>query len=169
MDTFETIRTIRSVREFDTARAVPDEIITRILNAGRLSGSSKNTQPWQFILIQNRNTLNELSKCGDYAEHLTRANFGIALLTEKTKRGDYDAGRCSQNMMLAAWNDGVGSCIASMHREQDAKKILGIPEEWTLQMVISFGYPAAAPATGTKPPRKGGRNTLDEILHRERW
>lgn len=166
MDTFETIRTVRSVREFDAARTVPDEVITRILNAGRLSGSSKNTQPWQFILIKDRNILVELSKCGDYAQHLQRANFGIAIVTEKTKRAEYDAGRCSQNMFLAAWNDGVGSCIATMHRQQEAKQVLGIPDEYVIQQVISFGYPTSE---YLRPPRKGGRNELEQILHTDRW
>lgn len=166
MDTFETIRTIRSVREFDTSRAVPEEIITRILDAGRLSGSSKNTQPWQFILIRDRAILIELSKGGDYAKHLAGANFGVALLTDATKRAEYDAGRCSQNMMLAAWSDGVGSCIASMHREQEANRILHTPDTYKLQQIISFGYPAS---TQARPPRKGGRRSLTEILHHERW
>src|SRR5262249_36349576 len=118
MDTLDAIRTIRSVRDFEE-RDVPDEIITHILNAGRWSGSSKNTHPWQFVLIKNRETMDELSKCGDYAQHLKRANFAIVILTEKTKRADYDAGRCSQNMFLAAWDEGIGSCIASMHRQED--------------------------------------------------
>lgn len=165
MDTLEAIRTVRSVRDFEK-RDVPDEIITRILNAGRWSGSSKNTQPWQFILIKDRHVLTELSKCGDYAQHLLRANFAIAILTDKTKRAEYDAGRCSQNMFLAAWNEGVGSCIASMHREQDAKRVLGVPDAYAINQVISFGYP-----TGEylHPPKKGGRNELDAMLHRERW
>lgn len=165
MDTFETIRTIRSVRDFE-ARAVPEEVITRILNAGRLSGSSKNTQPWQFILIKDRTRLDDLAKCGDYAEHLRRANFAIVLVTEKMKRAEYDAGRCSQNMMLAAWNEGIGSCIASMHREQDAKHVLGVPADYFIQQVISFGYPTAG---YTRPPRKGGRNELESLMHFERW
>lgn len=165
MDTYEAVRTIRSVRDFQ-ARAVPDEMIMRILNAGRLSGSSKNTQPWQFILVKDRDALNELSACGDYAQHLKRANFAIVLLTEQTKRADYDAGRCSQNMMLAAWNEGVGSCIASMHREGDAKRVLGVPGEFTIQQVISFGYPTKE---YVHPPRKGGRSDLQDILHQERW
>jgi nitroreductase len=165
MDTFEAIRTVRSVRDFER-RDVPDDVILRILNAGRLSGSSKNTQPWQFILIKDRQVLNELSKCGDYASHMTRANFGITILTVKTKRAEYDAGRCSQNMFLAAWNEGVGSCIATMHREQDAKKVLGVPDEYSIQQVISFGYPTRE---YLHAPRKGGRNLLDEILHYERW
>lgn len=169
MDTFEVIRTIRSVREFDTERPVPEVVVMRILNAGRLSGSSKNTQPWQFILVNDRNILIDLAECGDYAAHLRRADFGIAILAEKAKRAEYDAGRCSQNMMLAAWNDGVGSCIATMHREADAKKVLGIPEEWTIQVVISFGYPTAVALQLATPPRMGGRKALQDVVHHERW
>lgn len=169
MDTFETIKTIRSVREFDLTRPVPDETITRILNAGRLSGSSKNTQPWEFILIRDRSTLAALSKCGDYAQHLAGAAFGIAIVTQVTKRAEYDSGRCSQNMMLAAWNEGVGSCIASMHREQDAKHILDIPAEFSISQVISFGYPTDKVLERIPTPRAGGRRTLSEILHTDRW
>lgn len=165
MDTLEAIRTVRSVRDFER-RDVPDEIVTRILNAGRWSGSSKNTQPWQFILIKDKTVLTDLSKCGDYAQHLTRANFAIAILTETAKRAAYDAGRCSQNMFLAAWNDGVGSCIASMHREQDAKRVLGVPDNYAIQQVISFGFPTDE---YLHPPRRGGRNELDGMLHYERW
>jgi len=165
MDTLEAIRTIRSVRDFEP-RPVPDDIITRILHAGRWSGSSKNTQPWQFILIKDRVILERLSECGNYAQHLKRAALAIAIVTEKTKRADYDAGRCSQNMMLAAWNDGVGSCIASMHREEDAKRVLGVPPEYTIQQVISFGFPTAE---YLHPPRKGGRAPLETMVHYERW
>ncbi len=166
MDTFEAIRTIRAVRQFET-RAVPPEVITRVLNAGRLTGSSKNTQPWHFILIQDRKIMDELSKCGNYAEHLRQANFAIAVITEKTASASYDAGRCCQDLMLEAWNEGVGSCIATMHRRVDAERVLGIPGAYELQQVISFGYPA--PGVIAPTPRKGGRKPLDEILHHEKW
>lgn len=165
MDTHEAIRTVRSVRDFEP-RDVPDEIIARILNAGRLSGSSKNTQPWQFILVKERKLMDELSACGNYAQHLRRANFAIVLVTKRTKRAEYDAGRCSQNMFLAAWNEGVGSCIASMHREQDAKRVLDIPDDFMIQQVLSFGYPTRE---YQHPPRKGGRVSLDNILHTNKW
>lgn len=169
MDTFETIRTIRSVREFDLTRSVPDEIVTRILNAGRLSGSSKNTQPWEFILIRDRGTLEALSKLWEFAKHLAVAEFGIAIVMKDGKRDGYDEGRCAQNMMLAAWNDGVGSCIASIHLVDEAKRVLGIPDEYSLAHVISFGYPTAQVLERIKTPGKGGRHTLDEILHKEHW
>ena len=168
MDTFDAIRTLRAVRNFDS-RDVPDEIITRILNAGRLSGSSKNTQPWQFILVKNRETMNALADCGDYTDHLRRANFAIVIVTEKARRAKYDAGRCSQNMFLAAWNEGVGSCIASMHREQDAKRVLGVPDDFEIQQVISFGYPAPESNPLNRPPRKGARKPLKSLVHQEKW
>lgn len=163
MDTFHAIRTLRSVRKFEP-RPVPDEIILRVLNAGRLSGSAKNTQPWQFILIKDRALMEALSRCGKYAQHLKGAAFAIVLLTDRD--ASYDAGRCSQNMMLAAWNDGVGSCIATMHQAEDAKQVLGVPAEYKLQQVISFGYPTEE---YKEPPRKGGRELLDKMLHYERW
>ena len=168
MDTFEAIRTLRSIRDFET-HDVPDEVITRILKAGRWSGSSKNTQPWQFIVVKNRDTLNALADCGNYTDHLRRANFAIVIVTEKARRAEYDAGRCSQNMMLAAWNDGVGSCIASMHREQDAKHVLGIPDDFEIQQVISFGYPTEKADPLNRPPRPGVRKPLEEMLHQGKW
>ncbi len=167
MDTLEAIRTIRAVREFE-ARAVPDEVITNILKAGRWTGSSKNTQPWQFILVKDRDVMNRLADCGDYTQHLRKANFAIVVLTERAAQAHYDAGRCCQNLMLAAWNDGVGSCIATMHHQADAERVLGVPQEYELQQVISFGYPAP----GTPPTRAakaGGRKPLEEMLHNDEW
>ncbi len=166
MDTFEAIRTIRAVREY-TSLPVPEPVVMQILNAGRLTGSSKNTQPWQFILIRERAVLDALSRCGNYAAHLRQANFAIAIVTENTGRPVFDAGRACQNLMLAAWNEGVGSCIASMHRPDDARRSLAIPIEYELQQVIAFGYPA--PGAISPTPRKGGRKSLQEILHVDRW
>ncbi len=167
MDTLEAIRTIRAVREFES-RPVSDEVITQILKAGRWTGSSKNTQPWQFIVVKDREMLNRLADCGNYTDHLRRANFAIVVLTERAAHANYDAGRCCQNMMLAAWNDGVGSCIATMHRQADAERVLGIPREYELQQVISFGYPAPGSAP-MRPARAGGRKPLEEMVFYNSW
>ncbi len=166
MDTFETIRTIRAVRQYESRR-VPDQVIQRILDAGRLTGSSKNTQPWQFILIQERSIMDELAECGNYAAHLHEADFAIAVITEKASSARFDAGRCCQNLMLEAWNEGVSSCIATMHRAADAERVLAIPSDYELQQVIAFGYPAAGAIHPM--PRQGGRKTLDELLHQNKW
>ena len=174
MDAYRAIKTMRAVRQY-TDQSVGEEIIARILEAGRWAGSSKNTQPWQFIVVQNRETLNRLAECGRFSSHLRDAAFAIVIVTEPTPRADFDSGRAIQNMMLAAWGDGVGSCIASMHREAEAKKILGIPENLKLQQAIAFGYPRpnVTPTIEGKPLpdvlAAMGRKPLDEIVHRERW
>ena len=131
MDTYQTILSLRSVRQFDLSRPVDEAALQRIVQAGRMSGSSKDSQPWWFIVITERETLAALSKTGDYAQHLAGAAFAIAILFDpKFYRGEFDSGRTAQNMMLAAWNEGLGSCIASMHREDDAKALLGVPRNF---------------------------------------
>jgi len=174
MDTFRCIKTMRAVRQFaDTP--IPDDVLQRILEAGRWSGSAKNTQPWNMIVVRDRETLARLAECGQFAGHLRGAALGVAIAVEQTAtRGEFDAGRMAQNMELAAWADGVGSCIAAMYEEDKAKSILGVPPEMTLRYVISFGYPAkAAPQIEGKPLRSAlptvGRKKLDEIVHWEKW
>src|SRR5512137_1423344 len=134
MDAYQMIRTLRSVRQFDLSRPIEEAALQRILQAGRMSGSSKDSQPWWFIIVQDRATLQALSHTGDYAQHLAGAAFAVAIVFDpKFYRGEFDSGRTAQNMMLAAWNDGLGSCIASMQREDDCKAVLGVPPEFRLQ------------------------------------
>jgi len=169
MDTYKTIISLRSVRQFDSSRPIDDQTLHHILQAGRMSGSSKNTQPWWFIAIKDRDTLTALSKCGDFAQHLAGATLAIAIVFDpQFYRGEFDSGRTAQNMMLAAWADGVGSCIASMHREDDAKNLLGVPKDHRLQHIISFGYPQPIDQS-TPAVKRRGRRPLEEIVMRERW
>ncbi len=174
MDVYHAIKTLRAVRQY-TEQSIGDEIITRILEAGRWAGSSKNTQPWQFIVVRNGETLNRLAECGRFSSHLRQAAFAIIIVTESTPRADFDSGRAIENMMLAAWGDGVGACIASMHNETDAKKILGVPENLKLQQAIAFGYPRpnVTPTIEGKPLPEVlaamGRKPLTEIIHQEKW
>ena len=166
MDTFEAIRTVRAVREYED-RAIPEEVKLRILKAARWTGSSKNFQPWSFIVVQDRAKLNWLAHSGDYAEHLRHAALAIVIVTERGIRaGAFDSGRCAQNIMVAAWNEGVGSCIASMHRQREAELALELPPEYEVQTVIALGYPAPGPA---RSPRKEGRKPMEELLHWDRW
>ncbi len=174
MDVYQAIRTLRAVRQY-TDQPVSDEIITRILEAGRWAGSAKNRQPWYFILIKNRETLKQMAKCGEYASHLPDAAFAIAVIGEPTLVLGFDSGRAVQNMMLAAWGDGVGSCIASMHRQADAKRVLDVPENMNLVQVVAFGYPQlnVEPTIEGKPLRAvlaaTGRKSLAEIVYLEKW
>ena len=174
MVVYHAIKTLRAVRQY-TDQSVGDEIISRVLDAGRWAGSSKNTQPWQFVVVKNRETLNRLATCGRFASHLCDAALAIIVVSEPTPRADFDSGRAIEILMLAAWGDGVGSCIASMHHEADAKKILGIPENLELQHAIAFGYPRpdVAPTIEGKPLPdvllQIGLRSLNEIVHYEKW
>jgi nitroreductase len=173
MNAYQTVSSLRSIRQF-VDRSVPDEILIQILEAGRWTGSSKNTQPWQFVVIRERDTLARLARCGRFAGHLKGAAFAIALVMDPG-RTDFDAGRCAQNLMLAAWSQGVGSCIASMHDEDIAKDVLGVPQERGMRTVISFGYPAEdLPLTIEGKARERvlasvGRRPLVELVHWETW
>jgi nitroreductase len=174
VDTYQTIITRRAVRHF-IDRPLPEDVLTRILQAGRWTGSSKNTQPWEFVVVQTRETLARLAMCGRYASHLREAAAAIVIVTEAGHRATFDAGRAAQNMMLAAWADGVGSCIAALHDEACARAILDAPQELDVQIAISFGYPDPdAASTIEGRPREEvlaslGRRPLQEIVHWERW
>jgi len=164
MDALSCIYSKRETRDF-IDRDVPEEVIMRILEAGRLAGSAKNRQPWDFILITDKKRLGELAKFGNHAEHLRKAAFAVVI----TVRGEYfqdpfDAGRAAQNMMLAAHALGVGSCPTTLHSEEEAKQYLGIPKDRKIQVCIAFGYPREI-------RRKGRviRKPMEQILHREKW
>lgn len=163
MDVLEAIRTKRAVRTF-TDQPIPEAIIREIVNAGRRSQSSKNDQPWQFIIIRERPTLAQLATCGQYAGHLAGAAFAVALVSSVPQ--SFDIGQAAAYMQLAAWDLGLGSCIASMWEPERAKAILGVPAEQHFDTAISFGYPAEQPA---RSPRPGGRRPFDEVVRWERW
>ncbi len=173
MDTMKAIKSLRAVRQFEN-RPIPDEALNRILEAGRWTGSAKNVQAWQFIVVRERATLEKLTTCGQFAGHLSGAALAIVIVTETNWPGTFDAGRVSQDMMLAAWDEGIGSCIASMHNQECARETLGVPAGKQL-LAISFGYPqpGITPMIDGKPLRdvlaKTGRHPLDELVHQEKW
>ncbi len=169
MDTYQAIRSLRAVRQFDLSRPIEEAALQRILQAGRMSGSSKDSQPWWFIVVTEREILHALAQTGNYAQHLIGAACAVAIVFDpKFYRGEFDSGRAAQNMMLAAWNDGLGSCLASMHREDDCKAVLGVPAELRLQHIISFGYPLPVDQSIPVAQRRR-RKPLDEIVMHERW
>ncbi len=165
MKVTEAIRNRRAVRLFKD-EAVPDETIRAILEAGRYSQSSKNTQPWQYIVVRDRGTLKALSETGKFAGHLAGAAFAVVLVGAKEGSWvSFDLGQSAAHMQLAAWELGVGSCIAAIYEPDKAKQILGVPAELTCSAALSFGYPSPE----HKPAQMGGRKSLETITHWERW
>jgi nitroreductase len=170
MNVSEAIRLKRAVRKF-SSNNLPEETILTILHAGRRAQSSKNTQPWHFIAITDRDMLKALSECGDWAGHLAGAALGVAIVhpdpTEKFQTM-FDIGQAAAYMQLSAWEIGVCSCIASIYDPDQARLLLGFPQDLFLRIAISFGYPQA-PDVLTNHPQKGGRRSLGEIVHWEKW
>ena len=163
----------RAIRRF-ADRSLEPEHVRRILDAGRHAGSSKNSQPWDFVVVADRQTLRELGKVGPYAGHLAGAAVGIALVTPDpaTARAPlsiyWDLGQAAQNMMLVAWELGIGSVPATVYEPELAQRILGLPADRHCEFLLSFGYPARDEDL-TRPPKAGGRRPLDDIVHPERW
>jgi nitroreductase len=170
MNVSDAIRLKRAVRKF-TPEPLPEATILAILNAGRRAQSSKNTQPWHFVAITDQSILQQLSECGEWAGHLAGASLGVALLhpdpVEKFQTM-FDVGQAAAYMQLAAWELGVGSCLASIYETERARQILGFPAELHLRIAISFGYPADEEKL-IIAPHKGGRKQLDEMLHWNQW
>jgi nitroreductase len=145
---------------------VPEDVMHHIVQAGRMAGTSKNVQACRFIVIDDPAVREEITKCGDFAAWLPSVPLAIAVaVSEQDKRAEFDAGRAAQNMMVAAWADGVGSCPTSMHRPDCAREALGLPVEFHVSTVIGFGYLARPP----KHVAEAARLPLDEYVRRNRW
>ncbi len=170
MDVYEAIRTKRAVRQF-ADKPIPQEALLKILDAGRLAGSSKNIQPWDFIVIRDRARLKALSECGPWAGHLAGAAVGIALVTGDWRERwpvAFDLGRAAQNMMLTAHEMGIGSVMANIYDMDKAHALLQLPEDKMCYAAISFGYPAD-PQKWQRPPRRGRKRALADVVHWETW
>jgi nitroreductase len=170
MNISDAIRTKRAIRKFQD-KPLPDDVIYAILNAGRRSQSSKNEQTWQFVAIRDKSILEALSKCGTWAGHLAGAALAVAILTpDPTEKFQtmFDAGQAAAFMQLAAWELGVGSVPASIYEGERAREILGFPPEWHLRIALSFGYPVDKEKLSAAP-KKGGRRSLAEVVHWDRW
>ena len=170
MQVADAIRTKSAVRFF-TEQPIPPEVVKAILNAGRRAQSSKNTQPWHFVVVQDKAKLKALSECGTYAGHLAGAALGIFILTpDPAQRWSimFDAGQSAAYMQLAAWELGLGSCPATIYEPEKAREILRFPPDMFLNVGLSFGYPAAEqqrPAVVRNP----GRRKMDDVVHWEEW
>ncbi len=171
------LRSLRVVRRFSD-RAIPDGVLTDILDVARWTGTSKNTQQWHIVVVRDRETLRVLSQLGQFAGHVAGANVALALVMESAKN-QFDCGRLAERVMLAAWAHDVGSCIGSIwgdENEAKAKELLGVPAERWLRQLISLGYPAdedAARVRSTPGLARAlpsiGRKPLGELVSRERF
>jgi len=164
MDAYRAIVDKRDQRHF-LDRPIADAALHRILQAGRMTGSSKNVEPNRFVVVRDRAGIEALAALSAFARWMGRAAAVVVLV--QTQEHQFDAGRCAQNMMLAAWRDGIGSCPAHLPEARVAE-LLGIADGHHINRVIGFGYvdPARAAAPASVARR---RRPLEELVHWERW
>ncbi len=164
MDTYHTIISKRDTRAF-LEKPVPDDVVRRIVQAGRMAGSSKNTQPCRFVIIDDQRVKEEFAACGDFATWIPQAPLVVAIAVIGGTRAEFDAGRAAQNMMVAAWAEDVGSCPISLHRQTCAVEALGLPGDAGVPVAVGFGYRARPP----KSVPEAARLPWDDYAHHNRW
>lgn len=159
MNTIENIKTRRSVRKYED-KEIPKDILLDILDCGRLAPSGHNSQLWRFVVITDKEIKNRLTEVCKYGKFINDAYAVIAVFYEKDcKFKMEDASAATQNMMLAAWDYGIGTCwIGSYNRDHsiETKELLNCPDTHELITMLTLGYAAE------KPERK--KKTLEEII-----
>lgn len=164
MDTYRALVAKRDQRAF-LPKPLPDAVLSRILQAGRMSGSSKNREPNRFVVVRDAERCAALGRLSRYGRWLADAAAVVVIV--QTEAHGFDAGRAAQNMMLAAWNDGVGSCPAHLP-EAELGALLTIPPGSAIDRVVGFGY--VDPERAAAPPSVARRRLpLDELVHWETW
>ena len=166
MEVYECIRTRRTTREFKPD-PVPEEVVYKILQAARWAPSSSNSQPWHFIVITDRDTLDAIGRTATSGAFVGQAPLAIAIVMDNARRPELDAGRGLQQMDLMAWSEGLGTCFVGIRQEEQQrqiKELLGIPDTMELISVLPFGYRVEGSRRSGTP-----RKPMAEISHRDKF
>ena len=168
VDTFLAIASKRDARRYaDTP--IDDEAVVRILQAGRVSGSARNRQLWSFVIAETATSREALAACVYAPDNVRDATLVVAVATPGG-RASLDVGRATQNMMLAAWNDGIVSTLNGMPDADAAARALELDSDVSPVSVVTFAYPATARAlearTADEWAAQANRKPLEEIVTR---
>jgi nitroreductase len=168
----ERMRTVRQIRQY-SAEPVPDEVVQELLKIARWTGSSRNTQPWHFVVVTDKEQLQRISQLRAPINWLAAAPLGIAIVLDGASAISeaYDEGRVTERILIAAHALGYGGGVAWFGddaQQAEAKRVLGIPAERTARSIVMIGRPVS-----TKDPRPnarpGGRNPLSQIVSYDRY
>jgi nitroreductase len=167
----EQLRTVRQIRQY-AADPVPDEVIAQLLQVARWTGSSKNSQPWHFVVVHDRDALNRISQLRPNINWLASAPLAIAIVLDGAGTSEaYDEGRVTERLLVGAHALGLGGGTAWFGddtQQAEAKRILGIPAARTARSMVAIGRPTSV--KDPRPnPRSGGRKPLSEIVSHGRW
>jgi nitroreductase len=161
---FEVVRTVLAVREFQD-KPIPDEVMRRIVEAGRLTASASNGQPWHFVVVQSKDSLGDLGAMVRTGPYIAGAAAAVVVAYDKSSpTGVADASRAIQSMILVAWADGVGSNWTGFGRMESVRKKVGLPSTYEVLAVVPFGYPKRKLGKGKK-----NRKPLAEVVSSEQF
>jgi nitroreductase len=161
---FEAVRTVLAVREYQD-KPIPHDVLGRIVEAGHLSASASNVQPWHFVVVTDRGGLRELGGLVASGPYIAGAAAAIVVAYEKANQlGVSDVSRAIQSMILVAWGDGVGSNWTGFGRLDGVRKKVGLPDTYEVLAVLPFGYPKRKIGLGEKK-----RKPLAEVASSERF
>ena len=164
LDTFESVRTVRAVRQFQSA-PLPDEVVRQIVESAHLTASGGNAQPWHFIVVQNPETLQQIGHVATSGPYIAQAPLAIVVVIDRTPLSVSDGSRAIQSMILTAWSHGVASnWVGGVGRFDAVKPLLGIPDDKDVLAIVPFGYPVRQVGAGKKK-----RKPLGEVVSREQF
>lgn len=166
MSEIEFLQSLRVVRHF-TDEPISDSDLDQILETARWVGSSKNRQDWRFVVIRDREKISRLAECGDYTDPMRRAPLVIAPVGLPTSY-EWDMGRVSHAIMLAASALNIGSCPQTLHRHDCARQVLSVPEDHWCRIAIALGHPDRdAEERARAKAKMRGRDPLIDLVRRE--
>jgi len=163
MDVFEAVRTVLAVRSYQD-KSVPPDVVRRIVEAGQLTGSSMNGQPWHFVVVEDRAMLRRLGAAAATGPYIVQAPLAIVVVIDRTRFAVSDGSRAIQSMILTAWAEGVGSNWVGFAGMPEVNTLLGIPVDLDVLAILPFGYPVRDLGQGKKQ-----RKELGQAAHRERF
>ena len=171
MDTYLAIASRRDERRY-RPDPLPDEVAARILDAGRLAGSASNRQPWVFVVPETRERVEALARAVYVPDYVLGAGLVVGLAITGKRQAQFDTGRAAQNMLLAAWNEGVSSCPNGVADADAARAALAIGDDETLVIVLTFGVPERRRDPEFRTPEewsdRANRRPLDDVVRRLR-
>jgi nitroreductase len=169
VDTFLAIASRRDERRY-LPEPLADDVAGRILDAGRLAGSASNRQPWVFVVPETRERVEALARAVYVPGNVLGAGLVVGVVLTGRRQAMFDAGRAAQNMLLAAWNEGVSSCPNGLEDREAAHAALGLGEDETPVIVLTFGVPGRPRDPGSRTAEdwsaRANRRPLDDVVRR---